>query len=96
MSHFNRQLEPADHRPKTRRLSDLTNTELSLLFKHRSEKISSELEGHSFWESPHIVYWSRFDTLQESLFEVMMEIQSRYPKEEFFTALPVLEPKDLT
>lgn len=93
-----RELGPADHRPTVRRLSDLTNSELVLLFRKRAEAVAEELDGHSFWDSRFIVYWNTFIELQDKLYEVMMEIQSRYPEKEvkgWARTLPVMEPREM-
>lgn len=93
-----RELSPANHRPNTRRLSDLTNDELVLLFRKRAKEVADELDGHSFWDSEFIVYWGQFIKLQDYLYEVMMEIQSRYPADEvknLSRMLPVMEPRNL-
>ena len=89
-------MQPASYRPETRRLADLTNSELVLLFKKRADAVAKELDGHSLWNSPFLVYWSKFMDLQDSLYEVMMEIQSRYPAREisdWSRTLPVIEPR---
>jgi len=95
---MHRELDPAPHRPETRRLSDLTNSELTLLFNRRADAITKALDGHAMWNSSFIVYWPRFLELQDKLYEVMMEIQSRYPEKEvreYMRILPVMEPRRL-
>jgi hypothetical protein len=92
---FSREIKEHFHRPSKRRLINLTNTELSLLFKLRADEIAKDLDGHVFWEDARIVYWDRFIDLQDALFEVMLEIQSRYPAsevKEWNRLLPVVEP----
>lgn len=96
---MSRELGKAFHRPEIRRLADLTNNELVLLFRARAKELADELEGHTFWDSRFIVYWIRFIELQDYLYEVMMEIQSRYPErevKEHMRLLPVMEPRELT
>lgn len=77
-----RETHPHLHRPPVRRLSELDNTELQALFVLRSSRIAAELNGHQFWDNPRIVYWNKFLILQADLYEVMLEIQRRYPKDE--------------
>lgn len=96
MSRIARELHETEHRPKTRRYINLTNEELAVLFKVRAAKIAELLEPHTFWSNNRIVYWSQFAPLQEDLYEVMLEIQSRYPSKEYFRALPVAEPRDIS
>lgn len=94
-------LNPAPHRPETRRLAGLSNNELALLFKMRADAVAKELDGHSLWNNPFLVYWTKFINLQDSLYEVMMEIQSRYsldPANEIVAwsrILPIMEPKEV-
>jgi hypothetical protein len=92
-----RETKPSFHRPVTRRLINLTNDELSLLFKLRADEVADSLKGHEFWDDNRIVYWNKFILLQDRLFEVMMEIQSRYPAKEvrdYQRLLPVMEPNE--
>lgn len=97
VSRISRETEPAEFRPETRWLIELDNTELALLFKHRAEAVHDALNGHTFWSDDQTVYWSRFTPLQDDLFEIMLEIQSRYPKKEACgRLLPVMEPKPVT
>jgi hypothetical protein len=77
-----RELDKSFHRPETRRLVDLTNSELTLLFQRRAKELAEALDGHIFWDNECIVYWNTFIKLQDYLYEVMMEIQSRYPAKE--------------
>lgn len=90
---FQPEYNDAPHRPKKRRLRTLTNDELCQLFEMRAKAVADKLRGHIFWESNRIVYWSAFSNLQARLYEVMMEIQSRYPEKEYFDPLPVAEAK---
>ena len=93
---MNREIGPAYYRPKERRLIDLTNTELSLLFAKRAEDIRSKLKGHIWWDSSFITYWNKFLDLQDVLYEIMLEIQSRYPEHEiksYHRILPAVEPR---
>jgi hypothetical protein len=93
-----RELDKSFHRPETRRLVDLTNSELTLLFQRRAKELAEALDGHVFWDNECIVYWSTFIELQDYLYEVMMEIQSRYPAKEVnehMRLLPVMEPRNL-
>jgi len=93
----NRETRPSFHRPMARRLVDLTNDELALLFEYRAKAVASELKGHVFWDSRFIVYWDKFIRLQDELYEVMLEIQSRYPKaevKEYMRLLPVLQTRE--
>lgn len=90
-----RETNPNFHRPETRRLINLTNDELAQLFRLRAKVVADNLDGHSFWDDDRIVYWPKFTLLQDRLFEVMMEIQSRYPQKEVrdhHRLLPVMEP----
>jgi hypothetical protein len=76
----------------------LTNDELALLFRKRAADVADNLDGHSMWESKYTVYWTQFTALQDKLYEVMMEIQSRYPRSdvrEYHRTLPVMEPRQL-
>jgi len=89
-----RETKPAFFRLVTRRLVNLTNTELAMLFKLRAAEVEEALTGHVWWDCNKTVYWSRFMTLQDRLYEVMMEIQSRYPAREvreYNELLPVKE-----
>lgn len=91
------ELDPAPFRLITRRLVGLTNSELAMLFQKRANAVAEDLDGHVWWESPFLVYWNQFIELQDKLYEVMMEIQSRYPAtevKEFYRTLPVVEPKE--
>jgi len=90
-------LEPAPFRPVTRRLAGLTNSELVLLFRKRAAIVAEDLDGHVLWGSNFHIYWDRMMALQDQLYEIMMEIQSRYPAreitEDYDRTLPVMEPK---
>ena len=77
-----RETLPAFYRPSNRRLSELTNEELRQLFDLRAKKIYEELDPKGFWENNKIVYWHGMIPTLEALYEVMLEIQSRYPKNE--------------
>src|SRR2546423_870118 len=68
------------NRPKERRLSSLTNEELQQLFELRANKIKLDPKG--FWDNNKIIYWGEMMPRLMALYEVMLEIQSRYPKEE--------------
>lgn len=84
------------HRPKNRRLINLSNEELAELFKIRAKKISTGLKTHTMWDNNQIIYWSLYMKLQADLYEVMLEIQARYPANEvahWQQLLPVWEEK---
>ena len=89
---------PNFHRPITRRLKSLTNEELNQLFKLRASKIGNQLGSHGFWDNNKIVYWEQYRPLLIELYEVMLEIQSRFPKDKVYTGktkyLPVMEILD--
>ncbi len=76
---LHREVEPFYHRPKIRRLVNLSNDELALLFSMRAEKITKALTGHIWWDSVKSVYWNEFIPLLARLYETMAEIQARYP-----------------
>lgn len=88
-----RETEAAPYRPKDRKLVDLTNEEIQALFNMRASKVKLDPKG--FWDCNKIVYWHEMIPLLMDLYEVMLEIQSRYPKSEIckylgaFDLLPV-------
>lgn len=77
-----RETLPAFYRPKDRRLSELSNEELRQLFDLRATKVFDKLDPRGFWENNKIVYWNTMIPIIAALYETMLEIQSRYPKEE--------------
>jgi hypothetical protein len=91
-----RETDPAYFRPKTRRLKHLSNEELQQLFELRSSKIKVDPKG--FWDNNQIVYWNEMIPKLDDLYEVLLEIQSRYPKSEIYAndsrLLPVKTPKE--
>ncbi len=90
------ELDPAFFRPETRRLADLTNSELGLLFRKRSDTIAAALDGHTPTQGTDYTSWTQFISRQDALYEIMLEIQSRYPAEkvkENMRLLPVVEPR---
>jgi hypothetical protein len=93
-----RETDPAFFRPPERRLSELSNEELQALFEMRSSKVKIDPKG--FWDNNKIVYWEMMWPKLMELYEVMLEIQSRYPKSEIkeywlehHRLLPQLPPK---
>lgn len=93
-----RETEPAYFRPAVRRLKDLTNEELQQLYELRASKIKLDPEG--FWGNLRIVYWRQTIPRIDDLYEVLLEIQSRYPKSEIYAddknLLPVRVPMPVT
>lgn len=71
---------PAWFRPAVRRYKDMTNEELQGLFELRASKVKLDPKG--FWDDNRIVYWSTMIPVLASLYEIMLEIQSRYPASE--------------
>lgn len=75
-------------------LSELSNEELQLLFNSRAAKIKLD---ETFWDSDKTLYWNDLIPKLKALYEIMLEIQARYPKKEieegdyFFTLLPLNE-----
>lgn len=97
--------DPAYFRPQHRPLKNLSNEELRALFDLRAQKVRDNLDPKGFWENNRIVYWSAMIPLLLSLYEIMVEIQARYPKREIYGSegreylnaelLPLLEPQYL-
>lgn len=90
---MSREIESAFYRMNDRRLVNLSNEELQSLFELRAAKIKLDPKG--FWDCNKTVYWHSMIPLLMDLYEIMLEIQSRYPKEEItrypnaFDLLPV-------
>ncbi len=88
-----RETTHAPFRLKDRFYVNLTNEELQLLFNHRASKV--QLDPKGFWECDKIVYWSVMIPILMDLYEIMLEIQARYPRDEImkypgaFDLLPV-------
>lgn len=72
----------AFYRPANRRLMSLTNEELRSLFEMRAKKVEQHIDPNGFWDCNQIIYWNDMFEPLAALFEVMLEIQSRYPYEE--------------
>jgi hypothetical protein len=76
-----RETDPAFYRPESRPLQELTNEELQALFNLRASKI--QLDPKGIWEDNRIVScWSSMIKSLEALYDIMLEIQARYPKSE--------------
>jgi hypothetical protein len=97
-----RALDPAYYRPTERRLSSLTNEELRAVYDVRAAKLREALEPKGLWDDVRIVYWGSMIPRMQELYEVLLEIQSRYPKNEicreldtgfYKELLPVPEPE---
>lgn len=70
-------VKPAFYRPTERRLLSLNNEELQQLFELRASKVKLDPKG--FWDDNRIVYWDDMIPRLQALYEVMLEIQARYP-----------------
>jgi hypothetical protein len=82
--------------PEERRLAALTNEELARIFEMRAKAVFFFLEKHVWWDSNRQVYWDKSIPLLNSLYETMLEIQSRYPGQEvreYMDLLPVPHEK---
>ena len=77
-----RETKEAYYRPVNRRLISLSNEELRALLDIRAKKVHDTLDPKGFWECNQIVYWSAMFAPLLDLYEVMMEIQARYPFDE--------------
>lgn len=77
---ISRETETAFYRPEIRRLVDLTNEELQMLFELRVSKIKIDPKG--FWDDNKTIYWNQMFEPLMKLYEVLLEIQARYPKKE--------------
>ena len=91
---LSREVKPALHRPQICQMVSLTEVELLMLFKHRADIIHAKLKNNAGISGPSL-YWSELATLQNALYETMLEIQSRYPVGSLPTEirlLPIREP----
>jgi hypothetical protein len=79
-SYCRKENEPAYFRPAKRPFSSLTNEELQVLFEFRCSKVKLDPKG--FWDDVRSVYWGEMIDKLHDLYELMLEIQSRYPKVE--------------
>ena len=75
-----KQNEPAFYRMKDRRLSNLSNEELQALFEIRAAKIKLDPKG--LWDDNKMVSCWGLPAALMDLYEIMLEMQARYPKEE--------------
>lgn len=93
MTSHEKEMNKTFYRPEARPLAGLTNEELQLIFDLRAAKVKLDPKG--FWDDNRLVSWFDMPKLLESLYEVMLEIQSRYPQREIYQGmkgiLPILE-----
>ncbi len=78
------------YQPVTRRLASLSNDELNQLFVSRATKVTEHVTGDGKSAPASILM-----NLQWNLYEVLLEIQSRYNRNDVRSQrlLPVVEPK---
>jgi len=70
---------------------DMTNEELQALFELRASKVKMDPRG--FWDCNKIVYWNDMIPRLLALYEIMLEIQARYPKDDICKYPGSYEPK---
>lgn len=81
MSSISRETAAAYYRTSERRLMHLTNEELKMLFEMRVDKVIGGIPL-TYWENDLIISPDYAIKNLGALYEVMLEIQARYPKEQ--------------
>ncbi len=74
-----REIEACYYRPELRRLINLSNEELRAIYDIRAAKVHYHLKPEGFWDNNQIIYWNSMMPAMTDLYEVLMEIQARYP-----------------